>query len=217
MAKSKNMNILIELFGSDTKVKLMRMFLFNVETVFTMDEMIDRTKSKPKDVRAEVKRLESIGLIKNKQYTKEVTVGRGKKQSVKKVQVKGFALEPKFPYLNAVKTLLITVSLHADDSLLKRFNNVGRIKLFIASGVFIQEWDTRADLLIVGDDLSLSKIESVISNIESEVGKEITYAAFETSEFEYRLGIHDKLVRDILDFPHTTLLDRIGIEPEKVV
>jgi hypothetical protein len=47
-----------------------------------------------------------------------------------------------------------------------------------------------------------------MKNLESEVGKELTYSAFETEDFEYRLGIHDRLVRDILDAPHTTLIDQ---------
>jgi hypothetical protein len=81
-----------------------------------------------------------------------------------------------------------------------------------AAGVFIQNWDSRVDLLIVGDELNLPKIESVIKVIESEIGKEISYSAFETSDFEYRLGIHDRLVRDIIDYPHVALVDRLGIE-----
>jgi hypothetical protein len=83
--------------------------------------------------------------------------------------------------------------------------------MIIAAGVFIQNWESRVDLLIVGDDLNITKIESVIKMIESEIGKEIAYSAFETQDFQYRMGIHDRLVRDILDYPHVTLLDRLGV------
>lgn len=92
--------------------------------------------------------------------------------------------------------------------------SVGRVKLIVAAGIFIQNWESRVDLLIVGDDLNLNKIESIISIIESEIGKEISYSAFDTQDFEYRLGIHDRLVRDILDYNHVTLIDRLGIEPQ---
>ena len=95
--------------------------------------------------------------------------------------------------------------------MVKKFNTTGRIKLFLASGLFIQEWDTRVDLLIVGDDLNMNKLNLVIKNIEAEIGKEIAYSAFETSDFEYRLGIHDRLIRDILDLPHITLVDKLGV------
>ena len=109
------------------------------------------------------------------------------------------------------------VSLHANDSLVKKFSSVGKVKLFIASGIFIQEWDTRVDLLVVGDDINLSRLEAVMKSIEAEVGKEIIYSAFETADFEYRYGMHDRLIRDILDLPHTTLVDKLGIENNKML
>jgi hypothetical protein len=117
--------------------------------------------------------------------------------------------------LDPLKNLLTITSLRVDESLTKRFTNAGKIKLFIVAGVFTQNWDSRVDLLVVGDDLNINKIETVIKNIESEIGKEIAYSAFETQDFEYRLSIHDRLVRDILDYPHVTLLDRLGIEPNQ--
>jgi hypothetical protein len=126
----------------------------------------------------------------------------------------GYVLSDKFPYLEPLKNLLTVASLHADENLAKRFSQAGRIKLFIASGTFIQDWNSRVDLLIVGDELVLDKIESVIKVIESEIGKEIAYSAFETQDFEYRRGIHDRLIRDILDYPHITLVDRMGVEPQ---
>ena len=206
------MEILAKLFGSSTRVKLMRLFLFNQDTAFPMSEIIDRVKSPQKEVKKEILGLMSVGLIKKKSISREIPSKRGKKIIVKKVEDIGYFLDLKFPYLQALKNLLITVSLNADDNLVKKFSGVGRLKLFIASGVFIQEWDTRVDLLVVGDELNLNRLENVIKTIESEVGREISYSAFETSEFEYRHGMHDRLIRDILDFPHTTLVDKLEIE-----
>jgi hypothetical protein len=54
-------------------------------------------------------------------------------------------------------------------------------------------------------------LERAIRDIESEVGKELTYAAFKTDDFIYRLGMYDKFIRDILDYPHEKILDKIGI------
>ena len=123
----------------------------------------------------------------------------------------GYVLNAKFPYLDPLKNLLTITSLSADESLAKRFAGVGKVKLVAVAGVFIQNWDSRVDLLIVGEELNLVKIENIIKGIESEIGKEIAYSAFETQDFEYRMGIHDRLVRDILDYPHVALLDRLGV------
>lgn len=205
------MDILAKLFGSATKVKLMRFFLFNQENVYSTQEIIARTRSSSKDVKKEITGLINVGLVKRKTSIKEVFIKKGKKSISKKVEDSGFTLDQKFPYMQALKNLLITVSLQADDSLIRKFSGAGRIKLFIVSGVFIQEWDTRVDLLIVGDDLNFSRIDQIIKTIEAEIGKEITYSAFETTDFEYRYGMHDRLIRDIIDFPHVILVDKLEI------
>ena len=104
--------------------------------------------------------------------------------------------------------------MNADESLVKKFNGIGKIKVFLASGVFLQEWDTRVDLLIVSDDINMVKLDTAIKNLEAEIGKELSYSAFETEDFEYRLGVHDKLVRDILDSKHILLVDKLGLSPK---
>lgn len=208
------MEILTKLFGNATKVKLMRLFLFNPDTAYSSAEIIERSKSSLKEVRRELTGLMNVGIIRKKLVVREIHTKKRKKIFTRKISDTGYFLDHKFPYLQALKNLLITVSLHADDTLVKKFNSVGRIKFFVASGLFIQEWDTRVDLLIAGDDLNLNRLESVIKSIEAEVGKEITYSAFETADFEYRYGIHDRLIRDILDFPHTTLVDKLGVDEQ---
>ena len=78
--------------------------------------------------------------------------------------------------------------------------------MIIISGVFIKNHDSRVDLLIVGDKMKRGKIEEGVKRLEAEIGAELTYAVFDTKEFIYRLNMYDKLVRDILDYPHEVLL-----------
>lgn len=211
------MEILAKLFGSETKVKLMRLFLFNLEEAYTVSEVIEKSRSKRKEVTKELATLLSGGIIRKKPVTREIHTKKKKRITVRKVHETGYCLDQKFPYLQALKNLLILVSLHANDNLVKKFGSVGRLKLFIASGVFIQEWDTRVDLLVVGDDLNMTRLDTVMKSLEAEVGKEIIYSAFETSDFEYRYGMHDRLIRDIMDLPHTTLVDKLGVEENKML
>ncbi len=191
----------------------MRLFLFNPDSAFLLSDIIRRTKTDSKEVRKEITCLINSKILKKRSVIRDIHSKKKGEESkiIRKVNELGYSLDPKFPYLQALKNLLITVSLHADDSLIRKFASVGKMKLFIASGVFIQEWDTRVDLLIVGDDISMPRLELVMKSIESEVGKEISYSVFDTEDFEYRLGIHDRLIRDILDSPHTVLIDKIGI------
>ena len=95
--------------------------------------------------------------------------------------------------------------------LLKQFAGCGRISLLIISGVFIEDNDSRADLLIVGDNLKKKAIEKVVRSLEAEIGKELAYAILDTGDFNYRLNACDKFVRDVLDYPHERLIDRLHV------
>jgi len=207
------MDTLTAILGSETKVKMLRLFLFNPETPFFANEIARRTKSSSSSVRKELETLAAIDILKKRVVSKDAPRKHPGHVSAKRIRGLGYILNPHFPHLEALRNLLIISSVSADATLAKRFAGVGRLKVVIAAGVFIQNWDSRVDLLLVGEGLNLHKIESVIRDIEAEIGKEIAYSAFETADFEYRMGIHDRLVRDIIDSPHTTLLDRLGIEP----
>jgi hypothetical protein len=206
------MDIAAAVFANPTRVKLMRLFLFNPTTSFLVKEIAIRVRSARGVVSKELSVLLKANFIKKRLVTKEVSTDPSKKP--KRMKGSGYQFNEHFEYAEALKNFLTITSLRADESLVKRFAHVGKIRLFVAAGVFVQNWDSRVDLLIVGEDLNLEKIETVIKIIESEIGKEISYSAFDTTDFEYRIGIHDRLVRDILDYPHATLLDRLGIEPQ---
>ncbi len=208
------MDALTALFGNPIKVKILRLFLFNPETPFFLQEIVRRSMAPSGAVRRELSGLANGGFLRKRLVTKDIEIARGSKTVMKKVHGLAYSLNGRFAYLEPLKNLLTISSITADESLTKRFAAAGRLKLLIAAGVFIQNWDSRVDLLLVGDELNLQKIESAIKGIEAEIGKEIHYSAFETQDFEYRVGIHDRLVRDILDYPHTTLVDRMGMEPQ---
>lgn len=208
------MDALTAIFGSELKIRLLRLFLFNETAPFFADEIVRRVKTGAAAVKKELNLLEKADIIKKKTIAKDVETGRGKKIVIKHKKGTGYVFNDKFAYKDPLKNLVTVVSIQADESLARRFAGVGKVKLVLASGVFIQNWDSRVDLLIVGEELNQRKIEAIIMSLEAEIGKEIAYSAFETTDFEYRLGIHDRLVRDILDYPHVTLLDRLGIEPQ---
>lgn len=205
------MEILGKLFGSQEKVKIMRLFLFNPEQGFDIIDIAKKTKSDQKEVRKEVLELEKIGLVKKRIFFKDINKENNEKTDALKKKTNGWILNRTFPYLTELQGLLINAQLIRHGEILNRLSNVGKLKAVIVAGVFIQDWDSRVDLLIVGDGLKKNSVDNAIKTIESEIGREINYAAFETSDFLYRFGICDKLIRDILDYPHEKILDKIGI------
>jgi hypothetical protein len=114
----------------------------------------------------------------------------------------GWIFNPLFKYAKEFDRLLVNSDSLDKKIIIDSFKKIGRVKLLLLSGVFIKSEDSRVDLLIVGDRLKRNKIEEEIHKLEAEMGTELAYAIFDTKEFSYRLDMYDKLIRDILDFPH---------------
>jgi len=207
------MDILGKLFGSETKVKIMRLFLFNPETPFTAEVIAGRIKGGLFSVRQELATLRHMKLIKNKSFSVKVLKGKREKQKTVRRKMSGFSLNPSFPYLPELQHLLLDRSLFKGEEIARKLSSAGRLKLVIISGLFIQNPDSRLDILVVGDHLKHGIVEHKIKAMESEIGKELRYAAFETGEFNYRLGLYDKLIRDVLEYPHFVVFDRLGLPP----
>lgn len=205
------MEILGKLFGTPAKVRLIRLFIFNPEEVFDAKQIIERSDIKAAELKKELAQLVAMGLVRKRSAIRDESKKLKKKVIVKKVKINGFILDSKFPYLLPLKNLLTVGSIEAGEALVKKFSVAGRLKLLIAAGAFIQEWGSRVDLLIVGEGMSDSKLDTIIRNLEADLGRELSYSKLDLEDFEYRLGIHDKLVRDILDYPHLVLVDKIGL------
>lgn len=176
------MEILAKILGNPARVKIMRLFLLNRSKTFTTKDITKRSRANADLVRKELKLLSSVNFVKK----------RGTE----------WAFNPLFKYRKEFEDILVRADTLNTQTILDSFKKAGRIKLVIISGVFIKNDDSRVDILIVGDKLKKGKIEEGMRKIEAEVGAELTYAIFETKEFLYRLSMYDKLVRDILDYPH---------------
>lgn len=198
------MNTLEKLFGSPVKVRLMKLFLFHMGTVFAMDEIKRRTQMTAPKIRKELQVLESMGFLKKKTFSEP-----GKTKAKKKSS--GWQLDQSFPYLLPLQSMLVYTSPFANKDIAKKFKNCGDIKVLIVSGIFIQDWESRIDLLVVGDRFKKGTLQSTIKTLEADMGCELRYTVLPTDDFEYRMNIYDKLIRDVLDFPHQKVLNKLGI------
>ncbi|MEI7513420.1 MAG: hypothetical protein WCJ74_02245 [bacterium] len=199
--------ILERLFGSSAKVKIIKLFLFNQREIFDKDTISDRTKSSSAKVRSELLGLEKINLVKRRTFFKEFEK-RGK--TVKR-RVDGWYVNPDFSLLSALQQLLIKTAPFSYNEIIAKLSKAGRLKFVVITGVFIQDFDSRIDILVVGDSISKAKLETAIKSMEAEIGRELRYCCFETADFKYRVDMYDKLVRDILDFNHEVVLDKMSI------
>jgi len=204
------MDILGKLFDSSARVKIMRLFLLNTEDSFENSDVVQKSKVTAAVARKELAMLNKVGFINKRSFFKEISV-KVKNSKPKKKRVSGWQLNNEFSLLYPLHNLLVSSEPLGKKEIINRLKRCGNIKLIVVSGVFIQDSDSRIDMLIVGDRLKKNVINNVLSVIESEVGKELSYTSLETPEFKYRLSVYDKFIRDILDYPHIKVVDKIGI------
>lgn len=206
------MDTLGKLFGNQARVKILRLFLLNPEEAYDVPMVAERSKVSPSETRREIALIKSAGVIADKAFTKEVTIKRGKTSKLIKKRAQGFQLKTTFPLLSALKNLIVSETPLNRDEIARRFKGAGKIKFLAIAGIFIDEPESRVDVLIVGDGLKKRSIENVLRTIESEIGHELSYGALETSEFLYRISVYDKFVRDVLDNRHDRVIDKIRVE-----
>ncbi len=202
---------LAKIFGSVGRVKIMRLFLVKQSSCLLIDDVKRQTKTITPTVKKELELLTKVGLLKKTKCTiNEVKRLKKTNKTITKIKP-GYTLNTKFEYLQPLRALLTQVSNEQDEDLKKRIRKTGRIKGLIVSGVFLQDDNSKVDILIVGDSIKHRVLESAIRSSEAELGQDLRYAVFTTNEFKYRLNMRDRLISEVLDSPHKKLLNRLGL------
>ncbi|MDD5152985.1 MAG: hypothetical protein PHS95_03315 [Candidatus Pacebacteria bacterium] len=199
------------LFGSSARVKILRLFLLNPLEVFDVNTVAQRSKVKLDEARREINLLKKAGFLGDKSFFKAIPARDGSKKESSKKRTNGVELKSDFPLLYQLKNLVVSETPLNRNEIASRFRGAGKIKFLAISGIFIDEPNARVDVLIVGDNLKKRLIENALHSIEAEIGKEISYGALETSDFLYRVSVYDKFVRDVLDYKHDRVIDKLGV------
>ena len=198
MSKSTNQHLILEnLFGSKLRVKILKFLFRNYPNSFGIKDLTRRTQEQLEPIRKEIGKFAKIGLIK--------TVGKT-----------SYVLNPDFEFFGELRGLILKSSPAEKDKMIRRILALGRIRLAVISGVFLNKdstdiADSKVDLFIVGDDINKKKLGIFLRSLEAEVGKEIRFGLMEKEEFEYRYGMFDRFVRVLLESPHDKLINKLGL------
>jgi hypothetical protein len=196
------------LFGSTTRVKLLRFFLFNPSREFTFDDMCRRARLVRRTARTEISALERSGVISKRTI---YIVPPGKEKKTKAI---GYGLNKKFPELQALQTFLFETAPIDGKKLLLHLRKAGTIDFLAVAGIFVREFEQQLDVLISMKKISQAKVETAIRALESEIGIELRFAILTSEDLLYRVGMNDKLMRDVFDYKHQILVDKIGVRNE---
>lgn len=203
------MELLARLLGGNERVKIMRFFLYHDDMAVSTSTVAEKTKSKSAVVRKELAALIAIGFIDRKRNRVVTIHGKGKKQVTKAKETICYSLNKNFPHNQALKDLLFDFELLDKRELASRFKPVGRIKLFIVSGVFLGLEKSRVDILLVGEAIKRPKAEKIFEMLSAELGRDVVFSIMDVEEYEYRYKMYDKFVRDIVDMPHEKVIDKL--------
>jgi hypothetical protein len=195
MSKTSNgVDALSRLFGSPNRVKLLRLFLFNEELAFSVSDIAKRAKVGKEAVRKEVATLLASGIIKK----------RSQKGKIE------FQANRKWKHFDALFAFLRSSGDINDENVLGNLKKAGTLRLVALSGLFTGVPESKVDILVVGDKIADGLLSRGVHTLEAELGRELRYAAFSTEDFKYRVGVYDRLVRDVFDYPHRLIFDRLS-------
>ncbi len=185
--------ILESLFGSKSRSRMLRFFVLNPGKEVTMKDLKEKMGVDGRRIRADINVLARI------EFVTEVT----------RKGIKYYMLNESFPYYVELRNLFIKANTYPQCKELDKINSIGRIKLVLISGIFLNYDKSRLDILIVCDDMSRTKLVKAIEAIESEIGREVRYMAMSSEELMYRLDMMDRFLIEVLGAPHDIVVNNI--------
>ena len=189
------MDDLAKIFGSPARLKTLRLFIFNRDLPLTAAEVSERTKVPLAAARKELTELTKAGFLRK----------RGERTKAQ------FQTNLKFEQLGALSQFIRETTSVRPQRVRETLKKAGTLHLVVLSGLFTGAIEPRIDLLVVGERLDERALAHAVRVLEAELGREIRYASFVTGDFRYRLSVYDRLLRDVFDYPHRVLLDKIGL------
>ena len=186
-----------QLFGSKTRVKLLQLFLGNPNRAFYVREITRKIDEQINSVRRELSNLLKIGIINSEESDNRLY----------------YEVNQKYPHYQALRSIFTNKKAMAASKaevpktgVGARLAELGSVELAILSGGFTRDPRAGIDLMIVGD-VNRTKLANLVDSLQQEEGREIDFAVFAPDEFEYRVGVKDRFVNNVLSAKKTVIID----------
>lgn len=185
-----------QLFGSKTRVKLLHLFFTNPNRAFYVREITRKIDEQINSVRRELANLLSIGIISSDSTNNKLYYEVN--QSYKHYK----ALRDIFTHVEGSEQL-------EENDQARQVRELGDVKVAYLMGRFVRNQHMPVDLFLVGD-VNETKLSKYVKSLEDEQGFEINYTVLHLDDFEYRKGIGDRFVTQVLETKKTVILDTLA-------
>jgi hypothetical protein len=189
-----------QLFGSKTRVKLLRLFYSNPNRSFYVREITRKIDEQINSVRRELSNLLNIGIIKS-----------DTNDSNNKLY---YEVNQDFEYYAPLKAIFGDAAEAADTSEVPTISPqtqdlkaLGNLDLIMYTGQFTRDETSGIDVLIVGD-VNQTQVAKYVAELEQKESKELRYAVMSPDEFKYRQQINDRFLALLLSSKNQVILDK---------
>jgi len=196
--------MLEHLFGSRTRVKLLRIFFRDSNKVFYVRELTRLLDVQINAIRRELSHLTNAGII--------IALAEDAPQPVSDDPHEG---KRKYYQLNEgsvlcpeLRALLLKSHMLGEQSLVTDFEMTGKIQMLLFTGIFTNTKEAPIDILIVGDieDRAVSKI---VNEFEHEHGTAVRYTILSAQDYSERRQLMDRFLFSVLDAPHEIPINKL--------
>lgn len=213
--------MLEKLFGSKTRVKILKLFLLHPLDKYYIRQLSRDLKLQLNSVRRELENLENFGILTSnaKDINNEKTVAGKKEPAAGQVllrrdfggqEKKYYRANPNFVLFDEIKALIVKAQILYEKDFVRKLQAIGKIKLLVLTGIFVNNPNSLIDILLVGK-INKIKFVKLIKELEIELGKEINFTVFNPQEFKYRRDITDIFLYGILESRKLIVINEVGL------
>lgn len=179
--------MLKRLFTSNTRIKLLTLFLLKPDEEFFIRELTRKLAEQINSVRRELDNLKKTGFLKSKTKNRK----------------KYYYTNKDFIFLEELKSIFLK-ALSSNDNIADEVKKMGEIKLLVLSGLFVEQPTKTVDMLIVGE-VDKNRLTEYLNN-EVRTARPVKFSIITEEDYKYRLSCNDKFTTEITNDPTNQVL-----------
>ncbi len=196
--------MLEHLFGSKTRIKLMRLFFREPEKIFYVRELTRLLETQINAIRRELELLYKAGLVEQLDQISEEREEPGPAKKYYRLN-RGSLLYPE------LQALLVKAKMLGEQAFIQELQEkAGDVKLLLLSGYFTNDDRAPTDILMVGD-VKEKAVMRLVSEYEKEQGHTLRYTFLTEQEFFDRRHVMDKFLFSLFEAKNIKVANTLGI------